>query len=72
MWLLSSGAIALGSRELGIDGRALARKAGGSRHRVVLAHAWREALASQDIGVAQIALPEDTETGAGISMPVPP
>ena len=64
--VVSSGAIALGSRELGIDGRTLAleeKQAAAATGQVVLAHAWREALAGHDIGVAQILLsPEDTET----------
>jgi len=64
--VVSSGAIALGSRELGINGRGLAleeKQAAAATGQVVLAHAWREALAAHDIGVAQILLsPEDTET----------
>ena len=64
--VVSSGAIALGRRELGIEGRDLAleeKQAAAATGQVTLAHAWREALASHDIGVAQILLsPEDTET----------
>ncbi|MGC6454041.1 MAG: glutamate 5-kinase [Candidatus Puniceispirillaceae bacterium] len=64
--VVSSGAIALGSRELGINGRNLAleeKQAAAATGQVVLAHAWREALAAHEIGVAQILLsPEDTET----------
>ena len=64
--VVSSGAIALGSRGLGITGRALAieeKQAAAATGQVTLAHAWREALAVHDIRVAQILLsPEDTET----------
>ena len=64
--VVSSGAIALGSRGLGISGRALAieeKQAAAATGQVTLAHAWREALAAHDIRVAQILLsPEDTET----------
>ena len=64
--VVSSGAIALGSRGLGITGRALAieeKQAAAATGQVTLAHAWREALAIHDIRVAQILLsPEDTET----------
>ena len=64
--VVSSGAIALGSRGLGITGRALAieeKQAAAATGQVTLAHAWREALALHDIRVAQILLsPEDTET----------
>ena len=64
--VVSSGAIALGRRELGIDGRELAleeKQAAAATGQVTLAHAWREALAAHGIGVAQILLsPEDTET----------
>jgi glutamate 5-kinase len=64
--VVSSGAIALGSRGLGITGRALAieeKQAAAATGQVTLAHAWREALAFHDIRVAQILLsPEDTET----------
>lgn len=64
--VVSSGAIALGRRELGIDGRDLAleeKQAAAATGQVTLAHAWREALAAHGIGVAQILLsPEDTET----------
>ena len=64
--VVSSGAIALGRRELGIDSRELAleeKQAAAATGQVTLAHAWREALAAHGIGVAQILLsPEDTET----------
>ena len=64
--VVSSGAIALGSRGLGITGRALAieeKQAAAATGQVTLAHAWREALATHDIRVAQILLsPDDTET----------
>ena len=64
--VVSSGAIALGSRGLGITGRTLAieeKQAAAATGQVTLAHAWREALAMHDIRVAQILLsPEDTET----------
>ena len=64
--VVSSGAIALGSRGLGITGRALAieeKQAAAATGQVTLAHAWREALAIHDIRGAQILLsPEDTET----------
>ena len=64
--VVSSGAIALGRRELGIEGRELAleeKQAAAATGQVTLAHAWREALATHGIGVAQILLsPEDTET----------
>ena len=64
--VVSSGAIALGSRGLGISGRPLAieeKQAAAATGQVTLAHAWRETLATHDIRVAQILLsPEDTET----------
>ncbi|NCF48229.1 MAG: glutamate 5-kinase [Bacteroidetes bacterium] len=64
--VVSSGAIALGSRVLGIDGQTLAleeKQAAAATGAVVLAHAWREALATHDLRTAQILLsPEDTET----------
>ena len=64
--VVSSGAIALGRRELGIDGRELAleeKQAAAATGQVMLAHAWRDAMATHGIGVAQILLsPEDTET----------
>jgi glutamate 5-kinase len=64
--VVSSGAIALGSRNLGLTGRALAieeKQAAAATGQVTLAHAWREALEVHDIKVAQILLsPEDTET----------
>ena len=64
--VVSSGAIALGSRGLCISGRPLAieeKQAAAATGQVTLAHAWRETLATHDIRVAQILLsPEDTET----------
>ncbi|MEX0503316.1 glutamate 5-kinase [Alphaproteobacteria bacterium LSUCC0719] len=64
--VVSSGAIALGSRNLGLTGRVLAieeKQAAAATGQVTLAHAWREALEVHDIKVAQILLsPEDTET----------
>ena len=64
--VVSSGAIALGSRALGVSGRPLAieeKQAAAATGQVTLAHAWREAMATHDIRVAQILLsPEDTET----------
>ena len=64
--VVSSGAIALGSRNLGLTGRALAieeKQAAAATGQVTLAHAWREALEIHDIKVAQILLsPDDTET----------
>ena len=47
--VVSSGAIALGSRGLGISGRPLAieeKQAAAATGQVTLAHAWREALAA--------------------------
>ena len=64
--VVSSGAIALGSRNLGLTSQALAieeKQAAAATGQVTLAHAWREALEVHDIKVAQILLsPEDTET----------
>ena len=64
--VVSSGAIALGSRALGVSGRPLAieeKQAAAATGQVTLAHAWREAMATHEIRVAQILLsPEDTET----------
>ena len=64
--VVSSGAIALGSHVLGIDGRVLAleeKQAAAAAGQVVLAHAWSAALAAHDICAAQILLsPDDTET----------
>ena len=54
--VVSSGAIALGRRELGIDSRELAleeKQAAAATGQVTLAHAWREALAAHGIGVAR-------------------
>ena len=63
--VVSSGAIAIGSRVLGIN-RRRARledlQAAAAAGQVQLVHAWQEALALHDIAAAQILLtPEDTE-----------
>lgn len=64
--VVSSGAIALGNRALGMAGAATQleeKQAAAAAGQVVLAHAWMEALAEHDIRTAQILLsPEDTET----------
>jgi glutamate 5-kinase len=63
--LVSSGAIAVGRRHLGLTGRALRleeKQAAAATGQVRLAHAYQEALAAHGITVAQILLtPEDTE-----------
>lgn len=63
--VVSSGAIAIGSRVLGIN-RRRARledlQAAAAAGQVQLVHAWQEALAQYDIAAAQVLLtPEDTE-----------
>jgi glutamate 5-kinase len=63
--IVSSGAIAIGSRVLGIN-RRRARledlQAAAAAGQVQLVHAWQEALAQHDIAAAQVLLtPEDTE-----------
>jgi glutamate 5-kinase len=63
--LVSSGAIAVGRRHLGLTGRALKleeKQAAAATGQIRLAHAYQEALARHGITVAQILLtPEDTE-----------
>ncbi|HZS84664.1 MAG TPA: glutamate 5-kinase [Stellaceae bacterium] len=63
--IVSSGAIAVGRRHLGLAGRALRleeKQAAAATGQIRLAHAYQEALAQHDITVAQILLtPEDTE-----------
>ena len=64
--LVSSGAIAVGRRHLGLVGRSLRleeKQAAAATGQIRLAHAYQEALARHGITVAQILLtPEDTET----------
>src|SRR5438445_9022913 len=63
--LVSSGAIAVGRRHLGLSGRALRleeKQAAAATGQIRLAHAYQESLARFGITVAQILLtPEDTE-----------
>src|SRR4051794_6257655 len=63
--LVSSGAIAIGRRHLGLTGRTLRleeKQAAAATGQIRLAHAYQEALASHGITVAQILLtPDDTE-----------
>ncbi|HEV8020172.1 MAG TPA: glutamate 5-kinase [Candidatus Lustribacter sp.] len=63
--LVSSGAIAVGRRHLGLTGRTLKleeKQAAAATGQIRLAHAYLEALGRHDIGVAQILLtPDDTE-----------
>ncbi len=63
--LVSSGAIAVGRRHLGLAGRRLRleeKQAAAATGQIRLAHAYQEALARHRITVAQILLtPEDTE-----------
>src|SRR5262249_37670157 len=63
--LVSSGAIAVGRRHLGLVGRQLRleeKQAAAATGQIRLAHAYQEALARHRITVAQILLtPEDTE-----------
>ena len=63
--LVSSGAIAVGRRYLGLAGRALKleeKQAAAATGQIRLAHAYLEALGKHGIGVAQILLTlEDTE-----------
>jgi glutamate 5-kinase len=63
--IVSSGAIAVGRRHLGLTGRALKleeKQAAAATGQIRLAHAYQEALAKHGISVAQILLtPEDTE-----------
>lgn len=64
--VVSSGAIALGNRALGIGqttNQLEEKQAAAAAGQVVLAHAWMEALAVHEIRTAQILLsPDDTET----------
>jgi glutamate 5-kinase len=63
--LVSSGAIAVGRRHLGLSGRALRleeKQAAAATGQIRLAHAYHEALGRHGITVAQILLtPDDTE-----------
>lgn len=63
--IVSSGAIAVGRRHLGLTGRALKleeKQAAAATGQIRLAHAYEEALATHGITVAQILLtPDDTE-----------
>jgi glutamate 5-kinase len=63
--IVSSGAVAVGRRYLGLTGRALKleeKQAAAASGQIRLAHAYLEALAHHEIGVAQILLtPDDTE-----------
>ena len=63
--IVSSGAIAVGRRHLGLTGRALRleeKQAAAATGQIRLAHAYQEALGRHGITVAQILLtPEDTE-----------
>src|SRR5713101_4439908 len=63
--IVSSGAIAVGRRHLGLRGRSLRleeQQAAAATGQIRLAHAYQEALARHKITVAQILLtPEDTE-----------
>ena len=64
--VVSSGAIALGSRLLKIHDKTLSlqeKQAAAATGQVTLAHAWREALGGYKVQAAQILLsPDDTET----------
>ncbi|NBC32018.1 MAG: glutamate 5-kinase [Alphaproteobacteria bacterium] len=63
--LVSSGAIAVGRRHLGLTGRTLRleeKQAAAATGQIRLAHAWQEALARHEITVAMVLLTlEDTE-----------
>jgi glutamate 5-kinase len=63
--VVTSGAVAVGQRNLGLSGRALKleeKQAAAAAGQIRLAHAYLEALAKHGIGVAQILLtPDDTE-----------
>src|SRR5579863_3637561 len=63
--IVSSGAIAVGRRHLGLTGRTLKleeKQAAAATGQIRLAHAYQEALAKHRVTVAQILLtPEDTE-----------
>ncbi len=64
--VVSSGAIALGSRLLQINGKRLKlqeKQAAAAAGQVLLAHAWMDALGTHNLKTAQILLsPDDTET----------
>jgi glutamate 5-kinase len=63
--LVSSGAVAVGRRHLGLTGRTLRleeKQAAAATGQIRLAHAYLEALGRHDVSVAQILLtPDDTE-----------
>ncbi|HXS39657.1 MAG TPA: glutamate 5-kinase [Stellaceae bacterium] len=63
--IVSSGAVAVGRRHLGLTGRVLKleeKQAAAASGQIRLAHAYQEALGKHGIAVAQILLtPEDTE-----------
>jgi len=63
--IVSSGAIALGRRHLGIDHarpKLEEKQAAAATGQIILAHAYQESLARHDLTVAQILLsPDDTE-----------
>ncbi|WP_439514362.1 glutamate 5-kinase [Oceanibaculum nanhaiense] len=63
--IVSSGAISVGRRHLGLTGRTLAleeKQAAAATGQIKLAHAYQEALARHDITVAQVLVTlEDTE-----------
>ncbi|HUK61374.1 MAG TPA: glutamate 5-kinase [Stellaceae bacterium] len=63
--VVTSGAVAVGRRHLGLGGRVLRleeKQAAAAAGQIRLAHAWLEALGRHGIGVAQILLtPDDTE-----------
>ncbi|MEM6512727.1 MAG: glutamate 5-kinase [Pseudomonadota bacterium] len=63
--IVSSGAVAIGSRRLGIDKRRARLEelqAAAASGQIGLAHAWQSALSDESIDVAQVLLtPEDTE-----------
>src|SRR5262249_45267584 len=65
MLIVSSGAIAVGRRHLGLLGNGIKleeKQAAAATGQIRLAHAYREALARHGLTVAQILLtPEDTE-----------
>lgn len=64
--VVSSGAIALGSRLLKIHNKTLSlqeKQAAAATGQVILAHAWMDALGAYNVQTAQILLsPDDTET----------
>jgi len=64
--IVSSGAIALGSRLLKIHNKAMnlqEKQAAAATGQVILAHAWMDAIGAHNVQTAQILLsPDDTET----------